>query len=47
MSFLSSRKSGETRAELLEIQRLTQAMANLDRCLNPRTAKPKREKATA
>ena len=28
-------------------QRLTQAMANLDRCLNPRKAKPKREKATA
>jgi alanine-synthesizing transaminase len=28
-------------------QRLSQAMSNLDRCLNPRTAKPKREKATA
>ena len=27
MSFLSSRKSGESRAELLEIQRLTQAIA--------------------
>jgi alanine-synthesizing transaminase len=27
-------------------QRLRQAMANLERCLNPRTAKLKREKAT-
>jgi alanine-synthesizing transaminase len=28
-------------------QRLRQAMANLDRCLNPRISRPKREKATA
>lgn len=28
-------------------QRLRQAMANLDRCLNPKAARPKREKATA